>query len=245
MKSAEVRYRVLLDASSAIADQPTVKAILQSLRGVLSGTCRIHGAHLYVLSADQASLQVLAFDQDADAPNIKLDTRVLRVGAVERVLETQKPVFIRELAKEMLKHPDLAPFADQSILRTSYLFPVSTAQRQYGILAVTKDQGDEFLSEDVELLETLANHVAVALECALARDTAEAYQREAVRERDKLKLLLEINNHIVTKLEVDELLPALAASIRKHLENHSTSVWLINKPSESLVRRFLDFPTGK
>ena len=245
MKSAEVRYRVLLDASSAIADQPTVKAILKSLRGVLSGTCRIHGAHLYVLTDDQTSLQVFAFDQEADAPTIKTDTRVLRVGAVARALDTQKSVFIPELSKEMSQHPDLAPYSAESTLRTSYLFPVSTSQRQYGVLAVTKDRGDEFLSEDVELLETLATHVAVALECALARDTAESYQREAVRERDKLKLLLEINNHIVTKLEVDELLPAVAASIRKHLDNHSTSVWLINKQSESLDRRFLDFPTGK
>ena len=33
---AEDRYRTLLDAFSAVADQRTVKAVLQSLRGVLS-----------------------------------------------------------------------------------------------------------------------------------------------------------------------------------------------------------------
>ncbi len=37
------RYRALLDVSSAIAEQPTVKAVLHSLRGVLSATCRLHG----------------------------------------------------------------------------------------------------------------------------------------------------------------------------------------------------------
>ena len=44
------------------------------------------------------------------------------------------------------------------------------------------------------LLGSLASHVAVALECALAKDNAELYQRQVVKERDRLRLLLEINN---------------------------------------------------
>ena len=49
MTIAEDRYRMLLGASTALADQPTVKAVLQSLRGVLSSTSRLHGAELCVL----------------------------------------------------------------------------------------------------------------------------------------------------------------------------------------------------
>ena len=110
---------------------------------------------------------------------------------------------------------------------------------------MTKDREQEFLPEDVELLSSLASHVAVALECALARDRAELYQRQVMKERDRLQLLLEINNHIVSKLEVDELFRAVAASTRKHFGNDATTFWLINKQSGSLERRFLDFPTGR
>ena len=56
MSSTEDRYRTLLDASSTLADQPTVKAVLHSLRGVLSSTSRLHGAELCVLSDDGESL---------------------------------------------------------------------------------------------------------------------------------------------------------------------------------------------
>ena len=52
MTITEDRYRMLLGASTALADQPTVKAVLQSLRGVLSSTSRLHGAELFVLSDD-------------------------------------------------------------------------------------------------------------------------------------------------------------------------------------------------
>ena len=59
MRSTEDRYRTLLDASSALADQPTIKAVLHSLRDVLSSTSRLHGAELYVLSNDGDSLHLL------------------------------------------------------------------------------------------------------------------------------------------------------------------------------------------
>jgi formate hydrogenlyase transcriptional activator len=58
-------------------------------------------------------------------------------------------------------------------------------------------------------------------------------------------LLLEINNHIVNKLEADDLFQAVAGSMRKHLGIDLTSLWLFNKQSGTLERRFLDFPTGK
>ena len=245
MTIIEDRYRSLLGASSALADQPTVKAVLQSLRGVLSSTSRLHGAELYVLSDDGESLHSFEFDRDVDAPAIERGARLLRVGLVAQVLDEQKPVFVPDLSREMLKHPDLAPFAAEVAGRSTYLFPVSTAQKRYGILSTPKLQGHEFATEDVEMLSALASHVAVALECALARDTAELYHREVVKQRDRLALLLEINNHIVTKLEAEELFQAVAGSMRKHLGNDLTSVWLFNKESGTLERRFLDFPTGK
>jgi GAF domain-containing protein len=88
----------------------------------------------------------------------------------------------------MLRHPELAPFAAQSAGRSTYVFPVFTAQQQYGVLAVTKERGQEFVREDVELFRSLTSHVAIALECALARDCAEQYQRELATERDRLRL---------------------------------------------------------
>jgi formate hydrogenlyase transcriptional activator len=245
MRSTEDRYRTLLDASSNFADQPTIKAVLHSLRDVLSSTSRLHGTELYVLNDAQDSLRVLEFDRDPDAPAFKIGTKVSRIGAAARVLEEQKPVFIPDVSQEMLKHPELAPFAAEVAGRTSYLFPVSTAQKRYGFLAVTKLQGEEFTPEDVELLRSLASHVAVALECAVARDNAELYQRQVVKERDRLRLLLEINNHIASKLDINELFQSASASIRTYFRNDFTGFWLIDKQSNHLQCVLLDFPSGK
>jgi len=239
------RYRTLLDMSSAVADQPTVKAMLQSMRSILSTSCSFHGAHLYVLDGDGESLQVLEFDQEPDAPPIKIGAKISRIGAVARVLEEQKPVFLPDVSLEMLKHPELAPFAAESVGRSTYVFPVSTSQQRYGVLAVTKERKQEFVPEDVELLGALASHLAVALECALARDSAELYHRQVAQERDRLRLLLEINNHVVSKLDINELFRSASASIRSYFRNDFTGFWLIDKQSNRLELAVLDFPASK
>ncbi len=245
MVNAEDRYRTLLDVSSTLADQPTVKAMVQSLRGLLSSTCTIHGAHLYLLDSDGETLHLFEFDQALDAPLVNTGTKISRISAPARVLDEQKPVFLPDLSEELLKFPELAHLAPASVGRSTYLFPVSTSQQRYGFFAVTKDRGQEFLPEDVELLYSMASHLAVALECAVARDNAESYQRQVAKERDRLKLLLEINNHIVSKLDVNDLFQSASASIRSYFHNDSTRFWLLNKQSNQLECVFVDFPSSK
>src|ERR1700757_1853965 len=59
MEIAESRYRTLLNASTLLADQPTIKAVLSSLRTVLSSTSKLHGTELYVLDNDGTEFLLL------------------------------------------------------------------------------------------------------------------------------------------------------------------------------------------
>ncbi len=105
-------------------------------------------------------------------------------------------------------------------------------------------QGQEFVPEDVELLRSLASHVAVALECALARDRAEQYQRELAGERDRLRLVLEINNH-VAKLDINDVLRSASASIRSYFGSDFVTFWVLKEETSQLQSLLHDFPDGK
>jgi formate hydrogenlyase transcriptional activator len=243
MTISEGRYRTLLDASSVVADQPTIKAVLSSLRSVLSSTSRLHGADLYVLEDDGANLRLLDCDKELDAPGVKIGSRIPCTGVAAEVLEQQKPVFLPDVSQEMSKIPDLALFAAASVGRSTYLFPVSTYQKKYGFLAVTKSPGQQFLAEDVELLGSMASHVAVALEGALARDRAEQYQRELASERDRLRLVLDMNNH-VAKLNIDDVLRSASTSIRRYFRCDSIAFWVLKEETGRLQKVLHDFPGG-
>ena len=76
-------------------------------------------------------------------------------------------------------------------------------------------------------------------------DSAELYQRQLAQERDRLRLLLEINNQVVSQLNVNELFLSASKSLRKYFAIDFCGFWLINKQSNNLECAFLDFPCGK
>ena len=160
------------------------------------------------------------------------------------MLEDQEPVFLADVRRKCRNIP-IGPICSRVVGRPTYVFPVSTSRKRYGLLVCQSCEGEEFIAEDVELLRSLASHVAVAFEFALAKDDAEQYQRQVVKERDRLRLLLEINNHIVSKLDINELFRSASVSIRTYFRNDFSGFWLIDKQSNQLECVVLDFPSGK
>ena len=118
-------------------------------------------------------------------------------------------------------------------------------QNKTWALVFARKERVEFSSADVELMRSIVGHVAVALENALAISSVEAYQRDLTRERDRLSLLLEINNHVVTILDINHLFRAASASIRKHFANDFTSFMLFDGRSDRLKVVVLDFPASR
>jgi len=76
--------------------------------------------------------------------------------------------------------------------------------------------------------------------------SAESTQAELSRERDRLRLLLEVNNAVVSNLELPDVFAAISAFCRDLLEHEYTSLALLDKDAPGKLRLFaLDFPSGK
>src|SRR6202051_3315052 len=243
---ADGRYRTLLEVSGAVAAQPNLKAVLQSLRSLLSEVVAFDSIGLLLLSDNGRLVQLIAFDHSPEAREIEIGTQVPYAGtAVGRAIEEQKPIYIADQQAELLRIPQLASQARLGPPHSAYILPISTSGKKLGALAFGIAQGDQFSPDDVELMTSVSAHVAVALESAIATDAAQRYQRQLAQERDRLQLLLEINNQVVTQLDVNELFRSAAASIRKFFANDFTGFWLIDKQSNKLECVVLDFPGGK
>jgi len=245
LSHAREHAALLRRMSNFMAEQPTLQAVLNSLRGVLANISGVHSAGLYLLQEDRRTVKLAAFDNAPDGPTIPLATELACTGELAEVFEKHEPVHVPDLMQLMRQFPQLAPFASAVRKRSAYLCPVSTSRKQYGFVAFSSAENREFGTEDVELMGSIASHVAIAVENAISIDAAKIYEHELAEERDRLSLLLEINNLIISKLEANELFNAVAALMRKHFHNDLTSFWLINRATGSFERKFLDFPTGK
>jgi formate hydrogenlyase transcriptional activator len=240
---AEGRYRTLLEVSGAIASQPNLKAVLQSLRRLLSSVVAFDSVSLCLLSDNGNSVRLIAFDRSSEALQVEIGTEVPHAGsAVGRAIDEQNPIYIPDLEAELSRIPQLASQAKLPTPHSAYIFPILISGKKLGALTFATAQRGQFGPDDVELMTSVSSHVAVALESALATDAAELYQRQLAQERDRLRLLLEINNQVITQLDTNELFRSASASIRKYFGNDFTGFWLIDKQTNQLECAVLDFP---
>jgi formate hydrogenlyase transcriptional activator len=74
----------------------------------------------------------------------------------------------------------------------------------------------------------------------------DATQAELARERDRLRLLLEVNNAVVSNLELPDVFAVISAFCRDLLQHEYTSLALLDKESPGKIRlHAVDFPSGK
>src|SRR6516162_4464916 len=78
-----------------------------------------------------------------------------------------------------------------------------------------------------------------------AEDALRRTQVDLQRERDRLKLLLELTNQVISNLELREMLRALAASIRRIMQCDAVSIRLPDSENIHLRVHALDFPESK
>jgi formate hydrogenlyase transcriptional activator len=74
---------------------------------------------------------------------------------------------------------------------------------------------------------------------------AARYRQQLEKERDRFRLLLEINNQIIMKKDLNELFQSASQTIRKHFGNDCTGFWLRDGESHQYDCAVLEFPNRK
>ncbi|MDR3735949.1 MAG: sigma 54-interacting transcriptional regulator, partial [Acidobacteriaceae bacterium] len=235
----------MLGVSAAIASQPDVQAVLHSISALLSKIVPFDSIALLLLNQHGETAKLYAMESGSHDHGVTVGTEVpIGNTAIMQVLEEQEPVLI-DARQELQKIPQFGRTVRLEGIQDSYIFPVSSSRRKLGVLIFGTVDGKHFSTADIELMGSVAAHVSIALESALALESAGVYRRDLEYERDRLKLLLEINNHIISHLEVNELLRAASISIRDFLKNAFTGFWLFEESSNRLQCITLDFPGSR
>ena len=82
------------------------------------------------------------------------------------------------------------------------MVPLTTAQRRVGAMGFGRLTPQCITDGELQFMQRVASQVAVAVDNALNLETSQAYQTQLARERDRLRVLLEVNNVLVTSLEL-------------------------------------------
>jgi formate hydrogenlyase transcriptional activator len=235
------QLEALLEVSEAIAQQRDLPALFHDLSERLH--CVIDfdflALTLYDATRNVMRLHVLETRQPTDK----------RVGAESAiddhpsgwVWKTQNCFIVSDTDTDP-RYPDFLLHLREGGVRSVAFVPLTTAQRRLGTMAFGRLIPQVITESEAHFMHRVASQVAVAVDNALNLESSQAYQQQLARERDRLQVLLEINNVLVTTRELPELFRGIVATIERVIQMDYTSLALLD-PSTGLLKIFaLDFP---
>ena len=238
------QYRTLLEVSESIAAHRDLQELFHEFAQSLHHV--VNFEHMRLLLHDPERnvmrLHVLETPQTAELPAC-CDLPV-EGSPGGWVWKTQQPLVISEVEKE-IRFPRVTKMMLELGVKSFCAIPLTTAQRKLGALGFGSLQAAAYDDADLEFLQQVAKQVAVAVDNALNYQSIQCYQQALSRERDHLRLLLEVNNAVVSHLELKALFAAITPSLRKVIQHDYTSLALYEAHSHRLRLHALDFPEGK
>ena len=160
------------------------------------------------------------------------------------VYQTQQPWVVSHLAADT-RFPDLSRWLCDRGVESLCVIPASTALRNLGAMAFGCRTPHAYSEVDVTFLQQVARLVAVAVDNALHFEQAQSVQQQLKAERDRLSILLDVNNAVVSVLDLHELLNAVSRSLRRLVAHEYASLSLYDAETRTLQLHALDFPVSK
>jgi len=244
IESADSEYQALLEVSESIALHRDLNALFHDLAGRLHPIIEFDFLSLVLHddARDVMRLHVLETDLETDVHPGKETPVEKSLGG--QVWKTQQPLVIEDVQSET-RFPEMMELLRQRNIRSVCTLPLTTAQRRLGGMGVGSREPRAYSTADVEFLARAARQVAVAVDNALNAQAAQSYQAELARERDRLRLLLDVNDAIVSKVSKTELFAAISAGLRRLLNIEYASLAVYDAKANRLRVYALDFPDNR
>lgn len=160
------------------------------------------------------------------------------------VWQNQKPIIIGDLEQET-RFPRSVQILRENDIKSCCSLPLTTAHRSLGAMTLGSVYEQTYRQTDLVFMEEVARQVAVAVDNALRHQESRTLQSQLQHERDCLRLLLDLNNRVVSNLDLHRLLQAIAVSVRQVMQCDGVSVHLPDSESDQLRVYALDFPESK
>ena len=199
------RNQLLLDVGQAIVSTLSLNELFKTISNCLRRFINHDVASVVLLDQETGELRVHLLDRPM---NILSEGEVIPMEGTPAGLciSTRKTILRDRIDFEEFRVPEMR-LAYAAGLRCGCSVPLISHDQVLGSINVGAFREEAFTPEDAELLEQIARPVAVAVENALNFQRAE-------RERDRVQLMLKINNAVVSHLDLNDLLNTISASLR-------------------------------
>ncbi len=238
------RLQLLLSITSAIARELDMQRLVPVVSQLISDTI----AHHFV--------SLTFWDDKAQALRRRGLVHVSPTAVLEDevVVGNASPAYIAFARNEatVFRWADLQAIAGPGLevmrkegLRSVCCVPLSTPRGRYGTLNIGRPDDYEFPPDDVLLLERLGQQIALAVENATHFQRAESYRQEAAAQRDRLRLILDVNNALLSPVRSRWLPIEALGALRQMLPHDYASLAIFDSESRELRVASITYYDGR
>jgi formate hydrogenlyase transcriptional activator len=230
-QSLGARYESLIRLGDSIRAQHEPEALFHLLANELSSVIPFDA----IAQCDESSKKVHwhlgeSCQQHGPPPS---DTQIEQTLAWW-VVENQQEAVIADVQRET-RFPHSVEQLKKIGLQSACALPLSTAHRRLGSLLLASQKPHAYSEEEVRFLTLVAGQIALAMD--------DAVNFEALRRaQERLELLLDLTNRVVSTLDLRELLQVVAANLRRVMQCDGVGIELPDAEDGRLRLYALDFP---
>ena len=160
------------------------------------------------------------------------------------VYERQEPL-LRSTNEMEPSYRRLQAIFKRHSIRSICALPLTTAHRKLGAITFGSKQVDTYTPNEVRFVSQVAGYIALAFDDALNFAASRRASEELQSKNDRLQLLLDVTNQVVSNLELRDLLRAISQDVRRVMQCDYSGLSLPDAENKQLRLYAVDFPESK
>lgn len=239
MSNAQLEKQELLEITRTLLSQRSFTDLLLQLRQILQRLRLADQVTLVLFDTDSERVSFYGLDAHRQPVSYQ-DETLLANGPVSRL--RQSPLPQRWQSDDLhARYPQIGALALYLPFNQYCLMPLHAGGTLIGGCEVLRCHSSPFADASLVQLQTLMELVALAAEQLQLREEAELRQRQLRHERDDYRILVDVTNAVLSKLDLDDLIGEISKEIHRFFKIDAISIVLCVDKTEQVTIYFTHY----
>jgi formate hydrogenlyase transcriptional activator len=239
-----VRYETLVRVSQAIRAHGNLKELFGVLADELNRVVQFDFIGISLRDKNSDTFQNYFIDVTTRTELLPDEELTPEETLTLRVYERQESL-LRSTNDLEPRYSRLQALLRRLNIRSICALPLTTAHRKLGAITFGSKQLDTYSPSEVRFVSEVAGYIALAFDDALNFAALRQASEELQRKNDRLQLLLDVTNQVVSNLELRDLLRAVSQDVRRVMQCDYAGLSLPDTENKNLRLYAVDFPESK
>jgi len=239
-----IQYETLVRVSRAIGAHRDLKGLFGILMDELYGVVQFDLIGVSLRDQDSDAFQNYFIDMTSRSELVPEQNLTPEETLTLSVYERQEPLLTSTDELEP-RHGRLQAILKRLSIRSICALPLTTAHRKLGAITFGSKQVDAYSPNELRFVSQVVDYIALAFDDASNLAALRRASEELQSKNDRLQLLLDVTNQVVSNLELRDLLRAISQDVRRVMQCDYAGLSLPDAENKQLRLYAVDFPEGK